>query len=70
MKRDAGRKAHQPLEESETDHELTGSPYTNCAYASILFFDGMALITYDVGGPGVDGGLKLRRMPIEWFYEA
>ncbi|MFH0965407.1 MAG: sialidase family protein [Planctomycetota bacterium] len=54
----------------ETDHELVATPYTNCSYPAVLFFEGLALITYDVGGPGTGGSsLKLRRMPIGWFYE-
>ena len=58
------------LTSEETDYELTDSKYVNCAYPAILFFDGLALVTYDAGGFGVESGLKLRRMPIEWFYDA
>ncbi|MFH0965406.1 MAG: sialidase family protein [Planctomycetota bacterium] len=70
VKRDPGRKGHTPLQASETEHELTGSRYTNCSYAAILFFEGCAFLTYDISGPGEPGGLKFRRMPIEWFYDA
>ena len=58
------------LTRDETEYELTGSKYVNCSYPSILFFDGLALVTYDAGGHDVESGLKLRRMPIEWFYDA
>jgi len=58
------------LTQEETEHELTGSKYVNCSYPAILFFDGLALVTYDAGGYDVESGLKLRRVPIEWFYDA
>ena len=58
------------LTQEETEYELTGSKYVNCSYPSILFFDGLALVTYDAGGVDVESGLKLRRMPIDWFYDA
>ena len=69
LARRPGLKGWPSLTQEETEHELTGSKYVNCAYPSVLFIDGLALVTYDVGGTGVPCGLKLRRMPIEWFYE-
>ena len=57
------------LTPEETRHELTGSRYVNCSYPSVLFFDDLAIVTYDAWGSGVESGLKLRRTPIAWFYD-
>jgi sialidase-1 len=62
---------HWPsLRQDETTFELTGSKYINCSYPSVLFFDDLALIAYDASGHGVESGLKLRRMPVSWFYDS
>ena len=40
-------------------------------YPSLIFIGDKAVITYDVAGPSLPRGcsLKLRVLPIEWFYE-
>ena len=66
-----GERIIQPTEHKDYSLEkMVEGRYTNCSYCSATFIQGgkKAVLTYDVS-PSPYFSLKLRILPVEWFYE-